>query len=459
MTSRTDRGSREAADSVGRTDAGRRAAASGIDRRGFLARLGLGLTASAAVAGGFEGFLLHAAPSSNGAERAAARASDSVLVILFQRGGMDGLAAVAPYRDRHLKLLRPNLAIEEVADSGEEKLRDLDGRFGLHPALDPLYSWFQRGELAIVHGAGLTTATRSHFDAQDYMESGEPGHKGATSGWIARALARSANDSPLRAVAIGSTLPRILSGEGQAIAFAGVGGAAADRGRRGGRRGRSRDMDGAHADEATPSMTELYRNADPLFRESAERHDEAMRLLAEVDWRRHHAGADIGYRNDPLAGDLEQAARLIKAGLGAQVVFVECSGWDTHRGQGAGNGAFARAARPFAAAIDAFWRDLGQHRDRVRLLTMTEFGRTVAENGSFGADHGRGSCFFVMGKGLRGGVGGEVPQLEKEALADGRDLPVTTDYRSVAASLLAPLGMLSPDVFPNWRGRPARLFG
>lgn len=362
--------------------------------------------------------------------------SDAILVVVFQRGAMDGLAAVQPLADDYLKRKRPNLTL--AVGKGANGLLDLDGRFGLHPALSPFASHFRDGKLAVVHGVGLPNAVRSHFDAQDFMESGTPHRKGTSTGWVDRLLtAGLAGDSPFRALALDKSMPRACIGGHGALAV--------------------EDLRDLAAAPKADLFQELYGNDhDPLLRDAADGGKQARAILAKIDLEARGVAA---FPNNPFAQGLQQLAALIRAQAGVRIAYLSADGWDTHRNQGAQQGVFTRTARPFAQSIDAFYKNLGTQRKNVVLLTMTEFGRTVAENGSRGTDHGRGSCFFVLGDRVKGGkVYGDVPLLSDKNLEDGRDLPVTTDYRAVVDGLVRDhLGVKAKSIFPNSNVKPLKL--
>jgi len=369
-----------------------------------------------------------------------------VLVTLFQRGAMDGLMAVTPFTDPHLKLLRPRLAMTAASAAGDDALIDLDERFGLHPALRAFIPYFKEKRLAIIHGVGSPDATRSHFDAQDYMETGTPGRKSTSTGWLNRAVGLLGHDAtPFQSVALTPALPRALYGSAPALAIANLDDF-------------SMQTAGAMPDGATAAqrLEALYRQtSQTLLRGAGSDTFEAIRVLESVREKPYRPAPGARYPTTPLGTSLRQIAQLIKADVGLEVAFAESSGWDTHVQQGTVRGSFARQATDLAAAVTAFWTDLGAHQDDVVLLTMTEFGRTVAENGAAGTDHGRASCLFVLGHAVDGGrIRGRVPELAPEHLEDRRDLPVTTDFRAVFAGVAGPhLGITQDDVlFPEWEG-------
>ena len=324
--------------------------------------------------------------------------------------------------------------------------RTIDGTFGFHPAFAPMVRLFQEGQLAIVHGVGSPAPTRSHFDAQDYMETGTPGRKGTRSGWLNRAVGLLGHEgTPFRAVSMTKALPRSFYGDAPALAIANL--------ENFGIRIRGNERLAQGAEKIFKSLYEgtsqgsLHRAGRDSF--------EAIRMLSTVDLSHYRPAHGAVYPRSPLGNNLRQIAQLIKADVGLEVAFAECGGWDTHVQQGTANGSFARRVSDLARSIVAFWTDLDNYQDDVVLMTMTEFGRTVHENGSGGTDHGRGSCLFVLGNQVDGRkVHGTVPSLVPEALEDGRDLPVTTDFRAVFAEVASKHLGISDDraLFPGWVG-------
>lgn len=340
-----------------------------------------------------------------------------ILVCIFQRGAMDGLMAVTPFTDSYLRSARPTLFMN-AGTSGS--VLDLDGKFGLHPGFQSFMPLYQSGQLAIVHGVGSPNKTRSHFDAQDYMESGTPFDKGTPSGWLNRAVGLLGHDgSPFRAVSLTSSLPRSLYGDNPAMAISNL----ADFGL----------TKGAATSVTAKSFEDLYdQTTSDLLKETGKESFDAIRLLQKQDVKNYKPSAGVEYPKSPMGQALQQIAQLIKMDVGLEIAFAESGGWDTHYNQGTDRGVFARNAADLSNSITAFWNDLGQRQDDVTLMTMTEFGRTVKQNGTGGTDHGRGSCMFVLGKDVRGAkVHGNVAPLAVENLDDGRDLMVTTDFRSV----------------------------
>lgn len=341
------------------------------------------------------------------------------LVVVFQRGGADGLSMVVPYGDPAYAGLRPGIGIP--APGRPDGSIDLDGFFCLHPSLEPLHLFWKQRRLAVVHAAGSQDTTRSHFDAQDFMESGTPGNKQTSDGWLGRMLR--AYDphavSGLTSLAIGSTMPRILRGDPRAIALPSVTSAHA-----------KRLLTTALFFEPLYAGAPLSSGANDAFR--------LIDRLRRFNFSSVPVASDTNYPRSPFGQAMREMATVIKANLGLVAGFADSGGWDTHVNQGGTAGRLAVRLRDFSQAIAAFARDLGKKLDDVVLLTMTEFGRTARENGNRGTDHGHASAFFVLGGGVRGGkVYGKWPGLRPQDLHEGRDLAVTTDFRDVCSTILS----------------------
>jgi uncharacterized protein (DUF1501 family) len=369
------------------------------------------------------------------------------LVTIFQRGAMDGMMAVTPLDEATLRQLRPRLAMSAARSAGDTALADLGVGFGLHPGFAGLLPWWQEGRLAIVHAVGSPDPTRSHFDAQDYMETGTPGRKGTPSGWLNRAVGLLGHDrTPFRAVAMTPSMPRSLYGDEPAVAVTNL---ADFRVKLPGA-----DQVAAAAGQGFEALYE--KTSQNLLRSTGAETFEAIDLLSATDISHYQPANGAVYPKSPLGDALRQIALLIKTNVGLEVAFAESGGWDTHVQQGTNNGTFFRRAQDLAQSISAFWTDLGSRQDDVLLTTMTEFGRTARENGSGGTDHGHGSCLFVLGNRVDGGkVHGHLPGIHPDALYEGRDLPVTTDFRAVFCELAGKhLGVRDDRaLFPDWTGR------
>ena len=396
------------------------------------------------------------------------------LVCIFQRGAADGLSMVVPHGDPDLYRLRPALGIPR------SQALDLDGFFGLHPSLESFLPIYKQGHLAIVHACGSPDGTRSHFDAQDYMESGTPGKKSVPDGWLARAVLACPEDrakmkSPFRAVAIGGQMPRSLQGDAGALAIPdlrsfGVAEAAfASRPARGGkgRKGAGGGDDGvmtaARPVGPASSFETLYDQAvGDVFHGPGRESFDAIKMLRQANPGGYTPANGAQYPNGRYGESLKQIAQLIKADVGLEVAFAESGGWDTHVNQGAAQGQLANRLAEFGRGIAALYQDLGDRMSDVVILTMSEFGRTARQNGNNGTDHGHATAFFALGGGVRGGkVLGQWPGLADEQLYERRDLALTTDFRAVFGEVaLKHLGARNmARVFPGYEANASAFRG
>jgi len=373
-------------------------------------------------------------------------ASGKTFVVIFQRGGVDGLNMVVPFGDPHYYEYRPSIAVPAPSDARPSAL-ELDGFFGLHPALRPLHALYGKGELAVVNAVGSPHPTRSHFEAQDYMESAVPGSRTVGDGWLNRYLHRNqhAEATSFRAVAMGPVLPKTLKGPAPALALGEMA------------------PTGAVA-EMAPIYESLYdRESNALVSGTAKEMFDALRRLKEADPDRYAPPPEARYPNNEFGRSLRELAQIIKAGLGVEIAFVDIGGWDTHNNQGSiEDGELPVRLQQFAQAIDAFYKDLGDRMGEVVILTMSEFGRTARENGNAGTDHGKANAMFVLGGGVKGGkVYGDWPGLAPEQLNENRDLALTTDFRDVFSELLVGhLGCRDPNaIFPEFTPETARFKG
>lgn len=389
-----------------------------LTRRTFLVRGGLAVASLGLV----PGWLAQVASAVTPTGRR------KVLVVVFQRGGMDGLNVVIPFEEAAYYQARKGIAIPPPSRNGsEEGAINLDGRFALHPALGPLAPWFKQGALAFIHAAGLPHSTRSHFDAQDFMESGTPDRKGTTDGWLNRYLAsrEPAQNSPLRAVALSSRNPRTMRGDASVLTVPNL--QALQIGGKGRKRSRV----------ATDFRTMYESTADAFLHGAGHDLFEAEKIVKRLNPRTYQPVDGVTYPKERFGQDLKQIAQLIKADVGLEVAFAETGGWDHHANEGGTKGQLAYRLGYFGKAISAFAQDLGDKLNDVVLVTMSEFGRTVRENGNRGTDHGYGTAMLVLGGAVRGGkVYGRWPGLAPEQLFEGRDLMVTTDYRTVLCEAL-----------------------
>jgi uncharacterized protein (DUF1501 family) len=414
---------------------GRDAAQRGVTRRGFMKDGALALIGTSTIPAFLSRSVL--------AEVTTAAANHKKLVVLFQRGAADGLNIVVPYKEKNYYAMRPSIAIQE------KDVLDLNGFFGLHPAMAAFKPLYDEGHLAIVHAAGSPDTTRSHFDAQDYMESGTPGMKATTDGWLNRALqgeAVAGKPSAFRAVALGTQVPRTLQGKIPAIAVNNL--ADFSVGGKGPQTSPVSNAFQAMYDESTDAV--LHGTGQETF--------EAVKMLKAADPAHYQPAVGVVYPNTPFGNSMKQIAQLLKANLGVEAAFSDIGGWDTHQNQGDVNGQLANRLREFSETIAAFWKDMGADAENVTLVTMSEFGRTARQNGTGGTDHGHANVMFVLGGRVKGGkVYGRWPGLESEQLNEGRDLTVTTDFRRVLGeAVYKTLGSRNLEVvFPGAQMHPS----
>lgn len=381
---------------------------------------------------------------------AAGAARQKVLITIFQRGAVDGLNMIVPFMEREYYAARPSLAIARPG-SGADASIDLDGFFALHPRLAPLQGAWDAGQLAIVHACGSPDDTRSHFDAQDYMETATPGVKSTPDGWLNRYLHAKEHQAatPFRAVALAPQLPRALQGKASALAIGQIG-------QFGIRAGQATDM------VQSSFEAEYAAAANKVLQTTAREAFDAIRMLKKVDPAQYTPANGAEYPRSPFGQALQQIAQLIKADVGLEVAFAESGNWDHHANEGAAVGILANRLDDLARGIAALTRDLGDRMQDVVVMTMSEFGRTVAENGARGTDHGHGNAMMILGGAVRGGkVYGKWPGLAREQRYEGRDLAITTDFRSVFNEVVrGHLGLRdTTHVFPRFTsGPPLGLF-
>src|SRR6266571_1683411 len=364
------------------------------------------------------------------------------LIAIFQRGAVDGLNVVVPYGEHSYYDLRPNIAIPKP-NGGAEAALDLDGYFGLHPSLASFKPLWDSKRLAIVHASGSPDNTRSHFDAQDYMESATPGVKSTQDGWLNRYLQSKSDPqkSLFRAVSMTQNMPRAMQGKASTLAISNL----ADFNIRAG-------QSSAAVQGGFEAMYDDKLVNDALHGTGRETF-EAINYLKQVNPGQYKAENGATYPQTPFGNSLRQIAQLIKAGVGLEVAFTDIGGWDTHVNEGNQQGQLSNLLRQFSSAIAALYTDLGQRMDDVVVLTMSEFGRTVKENGNRGTDHGHANAMLVLGGPVKGRrVYGRWPGLEPAQLNDGRDLALTTDFRRVVGEAVARhLGNAQLDaVFPGF---------
>ncbi len=393
-----------------------------MDRRVFLKNSGIGLASFGFMAAAPE--FLHQFAS---AQTKNSYGKKKVLVTIFQRGAVDGLNMIVPYGEPEYYNLRRTIAIKKPNET--EGAIDLDGFFGMNPAMKSLEPFWKSKQLGIIHSSGSPDNTRSHFDAQDYMESGTPGYKGTRDGWLNRAVqtAASKSDSPFRAVAMTQSMPRSLYGKAPSVAMTNLSDFTIKA--------------GLYTADLKGGFEGIYeQNAKDNLGETGKETFEAVNFLKSANPAQYKPENGAVYPPSQLGRSLQQIAQLIKAGVGLEVAFAEMGGWDTHLNQSIGNqparGQLANLLRDFSSSIAAFATDMGKRMDDVVVLTMSEFGRTARENGSRGTDHGHGNAILVLGNSVKGGkVYGDWNGLKPDQLNEGRDLAVTTDFRDVFAEV------------------------
>jgi uncharacterized protein (DUF1501 family) len=376
-----------------------------------------------------------------GMELSHARQGKKTLICLFQRGAADALNIVVPHGETAYYSMRPSIGIPQ------QTVLDLDGFFGFHPSLAPFKSLYDRKLLAPVTAVGSPSATRSHFDAQDYMETGTPDDKNTPDGWLNRYLAvkgtcqecETGKSTPFRAVALAPQTPRILEGPAPTVAMNSLAEFSI--------RATGNDVERLEA---------LYRtgSADLVHGTGAEMFD-AVKMLKAANPQSYQPSNSAVYPRSQFGQRLQQIAQLIKMDLGVEIAFADVGGWDTHVNQGAATGQLANRLDDFAKSIEALVNDLGDRMSDVTILTMSEFGRMAKENGNGGTDHGHAGALFVIGGDVKGGkVYGKWPGLQPEQLYEGRDLALTTDFRSVFAEVAGRhLGATQlGEIFPGYSG-------
>ena len=371
------------------------------------------------------------------------------MVVLFQRGAMDGLNVVVPFAEPNYYAFRPTIAIPQPRAGSAEAAIDLDGFFGLHPSLSPLLPLFRDGQLAIVHAAGSPDPTRSHFDAQDFMESGTPGVKATDDGWLNRALQSlpEPEASPFRAVAFGPYLPRTLQGSAPAVAIPDL---------------KQFKVYGPPQTTEGGFQAMYAQTVDAALRGVGHETFEAIDQLKKINPDSYRPENGAQYPKGRFGQSLMEIAELFKADVGLEVAFLDSGGWDHHVNEGGLQGQLANLLRDLGQGIAAFHQDMGDRMGEVVFVSMSEFGRTAHENGNRGTDHGHANCMFVMGGDIKGGkVYAHWPGMSEGELYQGRDLAVTTDYRSVLGEIIAKHlgdGNLNA-VFPGFANDPRQFLG
>ena len=413
-----------------------------FSRRYFMKQGGIALVGLSTM----PAFLQRAVASTPGAGK-------KQLIVLFQRGAADGLNIVVPFAEANYYRMRPTIAVPQPKRGGGDAAIDLDGFFGLHPSLAPLEPLFHKSQLAIVHAAGSPDPTRSHFDAQDYMESGTPGVKSTEDGWLDRAVSTvpEENASPFRAVAMGPNLPRMLQGKTGAIAVPDL------------RQFKVQPQSPAMANVVEGGFEAMYaQTVDHALHGTGTETFEAIDLLRKIDTPKYPPENGADYPKNPIGQRLQQLGVMIKANIGVEVMFLDCGGWDNHVNEGGTQGQLANLLKDLGQSLAAFHQDMGDRMADIVVVTMSEFGRTAKENGNRGTDHGHANCMFVMGGDVKGGrVYGKWPGLGEHQLNEGRDLALTTDFRTVVGEILVQhLGVKDLGlVFPGFDSNPRRFMG
>ena len=368
----------------------------------------------------------------NGAEDA----DGKKLIVILLRGGADGLSIVAPYGDAKYYAIRPRIALPHPSTANG--VIDLDGYFGLHPALAPLMPYWQNKSLAFVHACGSPDPSRSHFDAQDYMESGMPGVRSANTGWLNRLIGQlPKKNSPVQAISLGPVLPRIFSGPASVATVA--------------KNVKSQKMavDRPGIGKAFNQLySGLHDDIGTAYAEGISAHNEVNRVLdaaatAPPDKNDPNMKEQIiANRGAPSPKNYnqfgKQVAALFTNDPAVQVAFLDFGGWDTHINQGTAQGQLANHLQPLAAGLADLITGLGPMYKNTTIAIMSEFGRTAKENGNGGTDHGHGNVMWLLGGDVQGGkVYGRWAGLDTNALHESRDLPTSTDFRSVVATVLS----------------------
>ena len=415
-----------------------------VTRRFFLKSSGIAMASLAAPPSFLKRTALAQTLAATGKDR-------PIIIAIFQRGAMDGISAVIPFGDKNYYTVRPQIAVPQPKNGNADGAIDLDGYFGLHPTLAPFKPIYDEGHLAIVHAVGSPDNTRSHFDAQDYMEAATPGNKGTADGWLNRYMQakKDAKATPFRAVSFTANLPRTLLGPAPAIAMTNI----SDFGVRAGQ---------GNA-QVAKGFEELYsQGLSDVLHGTGKEAFEAVKMLKKANPAQYTAANGANYPRSQFGQALLQIAQLIKSDLGVEVAFTDVGGWDTHANQGSSRGQLANRLQDFSQGIAALHKDLGDRMRNVVILTMTEFGRTIRQNGSGGTDHGHASVAFALGGPVQGGkVYGKWPGLAIEQLYEGRDLALTTDFRDVFSEIASRhLGASNLSaIFPGFSPSPTNFRG
>jgi len=343
------------------------------------------------------------------------------LIVVMLRGAVDGMNVVAPVGDPNYARLRPTIGLAAAGQEGG--VLDLDGYFGMHPALAPLLPLWQQKKLAFVHASGSPDITRSHFDAQDYMESATPGRKSTPDGWMNRLVGMLPGEpTPTRALSIGPLMPRILSGPAPAVNLPnGAAGTRAD------------VLDRPAVGSAFDQMYAGHERFGRAYQDGRSAHRDVVQASMSQEMQAADNGAPLP---NGFPDDAARLAAMMRGNPKIQMAFVALGGWDTHARQGAATGQLAGRLAPLALGLATLAERLGPLFADTTVVVMSEFGRTARENGNGGTDHGHGNAMWVLGGPVAGGkVYGDWKGVGDAALNEGRDLPVTTDFRAVLAQV------------------------
>ncbi|NOK61472.1 MAG: putative conserved protein, DUF1501 family [Chloroflexi bacterium AL-W] len=372
-----------------------------------------------------------------------------VLVCIFLRGAADGLNIVVPHGEDEYYRLRPGIGIPRPDDRGTQghlRTQDLDGFFGIHPSLTPLMPFWEGQELAFVQACGAPDESRSHFQAMELMERGISTENGPASGWIGRHLASldTNNTSPLRAIGVGERIPRSLQGRIPAAALRSI-------------TDFHMDGDAQSIAQMQSALVTLY--ADGPLIDTGQATLDVLATLESLDPERYRPATGVQYPDDEFGQGLRQVAMLIKAEVGLEVACLDVGDWDTHIAQGGNEGWMAGSLASLAQGMAAFYADIHEYGDQTLVITMSEFGRRVRENGGLGTDHGHGSMMMLLGGGVNGGrVHGDWPGLAADQLVGPGDLAATSDYRDILGEILQKrlnnpqLDEVFPGYAPTFRG-------
>lgn len=399
-----------------------------MQRRKFLQQVSLAAGATL-IPVGVQGWAMRSWARTNHRQR---------LIVVLLRGAVDGLNVVVPYQETAYYDARPSIAIPQPGKN--QGAINLDGQFGLHPALAPLMSIWRQKNLAFIHACGSHDATRSHFDAQLFMENGTPGMKRTGDGWMNRLLANLPKGRPTQAINVGDTTPYILKGN-MPVAYL-------PRGRR------SQSPIALDRPQINEFFDRLYSNNDPLSLAYQEGREAREIVLSEL--QSEMMAADGGAPPpSSFAYDARNLARLMVGDAKTQLAFLSFGRWDTHANQGGSQGQLANILKQLATGLTTLVRELGSIFGNTTIVVMSEFGRTVRENGNRGTDHGHGNVMWLLGGNVRGGkVYGQWPGLDEAQLYQGRDLAVKTDFREAISLILTQQMQINPNqvgqIFPGY---------